>query len=45
MEKKDIIYAIGTCEKNKLTSLIFVYGEDYAAENKIYENVKNKIWN
>ena len=23
--------------------MIFVYGEDYAAENKIYENVKNKI--
>ena len=42
-KEKDIIYAIGTCEKNKLTSLIFVYGEDYAAENKIYENVKNKI--
>ncbi|MHB9343703.1 NgoPII family restriction endonuclease [Fusobacterium polymorphum] len=42
-EEKDIIYTIGTCEKNKLTSLIFVYGEDYAAENKIYENVKNKI--
>lgn len=42
-EEKDIIYTIGTCEKNKLTSLIFVYGEDYAAENKIYENIKNKI--
>ena len=42
-EEKDIIYAIGSCEKNKLTSLIFVYGEDYAAENKIYENLKNKI--
>ena len=42
-KEKDIIYAIGACEKNKLTSLIFVYGEDYAAENKIYENVKNKI--
>ena len=42
-KEKDIIYAIGTCEKNKLTSLIFVYGEDYAAENKIYKNVKNKI--
>ena len=42
-EEKNIIYTIGTCEKNKLTSLIFVYGEDYAAENKIYENVKNKI--
>lgn len=42
-KEKDIIYAIGTCEKNKLTSLIFVYGEDYAAENKIYENIKNKI--
>ena len=34
-EEKDIIYTIGTCEKNKLTSLIFVYGEDYAAKNKI----------
>ena len=42
-EEKDIIYTIGTREKTKLTSLIFVYGEDYAAENKIYENVKNKI--
>lgn len=43
-EEKDIIYAIGTCSKeNKLTSLIFIYGEDYAAENKIYENVKTKI--
>jgi type-2 restriction enzyme ngoPII len=43
-KEKDIIYAIGTCSKeNKLTSLIFIYGEDYAAENKIYENVKTKI--
>ena len=42
-KEKDIIYAIGSCEKNKLTSLVFVYGEDYAAENRIYENVKSKI--
>ena len=42
-EEKDIIYVVGSCKNNKLNSLIFVYGEDYAAENKIYEKIKSKI--
>ena len=44
-EEKDIIYVVGSCKNNKLNSLIFVYGEDYAAENKIYEKIKSKIRN
>lgn len=42
-EVKDIIYSVGVCEKNKLSSLIFVYGEDYAASSEVYEKIKNLI--
>ncbi|PXA19976.1 restriction endonuclease [Staphylococcus pseudintermedius] len=44
-KEKDIIYAIGTIDKESrnLKSLIFIYGEDYAADIEVYEKVKNRI--
>lgn len=41
--EKDIIYTIGVCKKSILSSLIFVYGEDYAATSEVYERVKNIV--
>ena len=44
--EKDIIYAVGTVNKtNELYQLSFVYGEDYAASNNVYERIKNTIKN
>lgn len=44
--EKDMIYAVGVMSKNYLKSLVFVYGEDYAASSEIYERIKkhNKKW-
>ena len=42
---KDIIYAIGVVKHNKLKSLCFVYGLDYAASPDIYERIKTAISN
>ncbi len=44
-EYKDIIYAVGVAKNNKLNSLCFVYGEDYAASAEIYIIVREKIKN
>jgi type-2 restriction enzyme ngoPII len=41
--EKDMIYAVGVMSKNYLKSLVFVYGEDYAASSEIYERIKNTI--
>lgn len=41
--EKDMLYAVGTVEQNKLKALAFVYGEDYAAEETVYEAVKQRI--
>lgn len=42
---KDIIYAVGILgtDKKTLRSLAFVYGEDYAASEEIYEKIRTKI--
>ena len=37
--EKDMIYAVGVVGGNKLTSLAFVYGEDYCASKETYEKV------
>ena len=42
-KEKDIIYIVGSVNNNKLYNLFFVYGIDFAADYKIYENIKNKI--
>ncbi len=42
-KEKDIIYAIGSVNKNKLYSLWLVYGNCYAADRQIYERIKNSI--
>lgn len=41
--EKDMIYAVGVLSQNKLKSLAFVYGEDYCAEQGVYEKIKNVI--
>lgn len=40
---KDIIYSVGVLKNNILSSLCFVYGEDYAASKEVYERVKTAI--
>lgn len=42
-EEKDMLYAVGTVEQNRLKALAFVYGEDYAADSSVYEAVKQRI--
>lgn len=42
-EQKDMLYAVGTVEQNKLKALAFVYGEDYAADESVYEAIKQRI--
>ena len=41
--EKDIIYSVGVVNKNKLLSLFFVYGVDYAASKEVYEKIKRVI--
>lgn len=41
--EKDLIYVVGVCKKNILSSLSFVYGIDYAASANIYERIKETI--
>jgi len=43
--EKDIIYAVGVLNKKteRLSSLAFVYGEDYCASKEVYEKIKNTI--
>lgn len=41
--EKDIIYAVGIVNGSMLNSLCMVYGIDYAADNSIYEKIKEII--
>ncbi|SUA94296.1 NgoPII restriction endonuclease [Oligella urethralis] len=43
--EKDIIYTVGVvnANTNTLSSLIFVYGSDYAADHEAYERIRQKI--
>jgi NgoPII restriction endonuclease len=41
--EKDLIYAIGSVQQEKLSSLWLVYGDCYAASREVYEKVKQKI--
>ncbi|HOE07310.1 MAG TPA: NgoPII family restriction endonuclease [Treponemataceae bacterium] len=40
---KDMLYTVGCVKDNNLTSLAFVYGDDYCAKKETYENIKKKI--
>jgi hypothetical protein len=42
-KEKDMLYAVGFVEKDKLKLLILVYGDCYAADPKIYEKVKETV--
>jgi type-2 restriction enzyme ngoPII len=41
--EKDIIYAVGVVDNNKLMNLSFVYGLDYCASEETYTKIKTKI--
>ena len=41
--EKDIIYAVGIVDGNRLKHLAFVYGMDYAATEDVYLRIKQKI--
>ena len=43
--QKDMIYAVGVVNGNRLESLAFVYGEDYCADKETYETIKSTIKN
>ena len=43
--KKDIIYCIGIAKNNVLKGMWFVYGNCYAAEGSIYENLRTQVIN
>lgn len=40
---KDMLYAVGIVNGGQLSALAFVYGDDYCAEQEVYENIKNRI--
>lgn len=40
---KDLLYVIGNTDDRNLKELWFVYGDCYAANKEIYENIKNAI--
>lgn len=42
-EEKEMIYSVGFVEKNKIKLLILVYGDCYAADPEIYENVRERV--
>ncbi len=42
-DEKDIIYAVGVVDNNKLMNLSLVYGLDYCASEETYTKIKAKI--
>ena len=43
--EKDMLYAVGTVEQNKLKALAFVYGEDYFAVEDVYKSLFTNVTN
>ena len=41
--QKDFIYSVGVVQDNNLLSLMFVYGDCYAADRKIYLKTRQKV--
>lgn len=42
-QEKDILYAVGEVNAQRLKSLSFVYGIDYCASREVYERIKHTI--
>lgn len=42
-QQKDMLYAVGTVEQNRLKALAFVYGEDYFASDKSYNQIQDLV--
>lgn len=43
--EKDIIYAVGVVNGNRLKNLCMIYGRDYCASNEYYNRIRQKIKN
>lgn len=41
--EKDMIYAVGVVESNKLKNFCLVYGLDYCASSQVYQKIKDTI--
>jgi hypothetical protein len=41
--ERDIIFVVGVCKNNILSSLSMVYGMDYAASSNVYERIANTV--
>lgn len=41
--KKDLLYAVGSVKKKKLSLLWLVYGDCYAASSEVYQKMRNNI--
>ena len=41
--EKDMIYAIGVVNNNKLDAIMLIYGEDFCADKEVYERVYSAI--
>lgn len=41
--EKDMIYAVGVVKDEELRSMAMVYGDDYCAEQEVYERIKHTI--
>lgn len=41
--EKDIIYAVGVVNRNKLKHLCMIYGRDYCASAECYDRIRKKI--
>ena len=42
-EVRDMLYVVGVLNGEVLTSLAFVYGDEYCADKEIYERIKKKL--
>lgn len=42
-EVRDMLYVVGVLNGEMLTSLAFVYGDEYCADKEIYERIKKKL--
>jgi hypothetical protein len=40
---KDVLYVVGNIKENKIATLIFIYGDCYAADKEIYERIKSTV--
>lgn len=40
---KDLLYIVGNIKENEIVTLFFIYGDCYAADKEIYEDIRSKV--